>query len=126
METVKVRMLPVFLMEGTEFFVDTQLNEFRQKDAPWNRISMNELTELSEGDVTALVYDTDTKNIYEGIVDPDNIPAHVKLVILPSLMELDPVGMARKYGLADAFTKKQVMEDNAFEKRQRRNTRRHL
>ena len=127
METIKARLLPVFQIEGTEFLVDIRLNEFRQKDAPWNRISMDELRESTVSEVTALVYDTDTKNIYEGIVDPDNIPAHVKLVIVPSLMELDPVGLARKYGLADdAFTKKQAVEKAAPEQRQRRNRGRHL
>ncbi|RKR80688.1 hypothetical protein BDD43_0820 [Mucilaginibacter gracilis] len=100
------RKLPVFTIEGTDFYVDTRLNEFREVDAPWNRISMYELSE-GEGGLSGLVYDTLKKNVYEEIIDPDNIPPHVRLVIVPPLKELDPVGLARAYGLPDnEFTHK--------------------
>ena len=101
METInKARALPIFRIGGTDFFVDIRLDEFRQVDASWNRISMDEIGETADG-LTELVFDSQTRNIYEGIIDPDNIPGHVKLVIIPPLKELDPIGLARKFGLPD-------------------------
>jgi hypothetical protein len=101
METIsKTRALPVFRMAETEFYVDLQLGEFRQVNAPANRISMNEIRESTDT-ATELAFDTLNQNIYTEIIDPANIPAHVKLVVVPPLKELDPVGCARKLGLPD-------------------------
>jgi len=64
----------------------------------------------SEGGITGLVYDRNTKNRYQQIVDPDHIPEHVKLIIIPPLIEFDPVGLARRYGMDDnAFTKQKTI-----------------
>ena len=106
----QMRVLPIFNMAGTDFYVDTRLNEFREKDAPWNRISMDEVFDTSEG-FNGLVFDTETKNVYQGLVDPDNLPKNAVLVVVPSLIELDPVGLARKHGLPDDdFIKNKKLE----------------
>jgi len=106
METInRARALPIFRMGETDFYIDTRLGEFRQVDAPENRISMNELRGM-EDNQTELAFNMLTKNIYEDILHPEHIPAHVKLVIIPPLKELDPVGMARKLGLPDNWFKK--------------------
>jgi len=119
-EEFPIRILPVFRMIDTDFFVDIRLNEFREVDAPWNRISMDEINEDTDGKRTGILFDTKEKNVYNELVDPENMPSHVKLVIIPSLIDLDPVGMARKYGLADnAFIKG---EFSAFQQRHRQNT----
>jgi hypothetical protein len=109
METInKARSLPVFRICETDFYVDMRLNEFRQVDAPWNRISMDEIREMAD-DATELVFDRLTRNIYEGLIDPENIPSNVTLVIVPPLKELDPIGLARKFGLPDdTYIKKQM------------------
>lgn len=101
METIsKTRALPVFRLAQTEFYVDVQLGELRQVDAPSNRISMDEIRGTMD-EKTELAFDTLTQNIYAEIIDPANIPPHVKLVVVPPLKELDPVGCARKLGLPD-------------------------
>ena len=109
METInKARSLPVFRICETDFYVDIRLDEFRQVDAPWNRISMHEIRETADN-FSELVFDRQTRNIFAGIIDPDNIPSHVNLVIVPPLKELDPVGLARKFGLPDdTYIKRQA------------------
>ena len=114
----QIRMLPIFNMAGTDFYVDTRLNEFRERDAPWNRISLDEVFDPSEGS-NGLVFDTETKNVYQGLVDPDNLPKNAVLVVVPSMIELDPVGLARKHGLADdEFTKDKKVKQEQTKKEQ--------
>ena len=93
------RTLPELNIAGTLFTVDARLNEFRQKDAPWNRISMDDIAE--EGELSGFLFDKNTKQVYNGEADPDNLPGHICLAIIPPIIELDPVGLARRFGLAD-------------------------
>ncbi|MCJ8208105.1 hypothetical protein MUY27_00200 [Mucilaginibacter sp. RS28] len=103
----QARELPRFTIEGTEFIVDIQLNELRQADAPGNRISMDELLWETDGKL-AIVYDTATRNIANMIVDPEDLPPDIRIISMPPLLSLDPVGWARKFGLADdTFIKSQ-------------------
>ncbi len=95
----KARALPIFRMGETNFYVDTRLGEFREVDAAWNRISMDEI-KTSASEATEFAFDRHTKNIYREHINPDHIPAHVKLVIVPPLSQLDPVGLARKFNLS--------------------------
>ncbi len=104
-EKSMTRQLPVFRMEETDFIVDVRLGELREADAPWNRISLDEIREEPDGTV-GILYDKRTKNVFRGQADPENMPEYVRVIIFPSIIGLDPVGWARKYGLADdAFTR---------------------
>lgn len=96
----KSKILPVFRMHDTDFYVDTVHGEFTQVDAPWNHISMQAIRE-TEDESTELAFDTRTRNVCQDILDPANIPSYIRLVIVPSLKELDPVGVARKLRLPD-------------------------
>ena len=97
--------MPVFKIEGTDFYVDVRCNEFREVDRPSNCISFDEIVDILEEGVTGFVYDKETKNLYAGIIDPDNIPDNVTFIVIPQIVELDPVGIARKNGLHDnAYT----------------------
>jgi len=124
METTRslTRALPIINMAGTDFYVDTRLFEFREVADPSNIISMHEIRESPEGDVTGFVFDRRSKNVYTEMVDPEHIPEYVQLVIIPPLTELDPVGLARKYGLADdAFTKTaQPKQDSSIRRKRNR------
>lgn len=100
-----IRQLPKVNFAGTDFFLDLRLNEFRQVDNFMNSISIDELTE--DGDTYALVYDTKIKNVPPIIVlnilgnlyDAGKpFPKRYKIVTIPSLLTIDPVGMANMYG----------------------------
>lgn len=89
------RKLPIAEIAGTSFYVDVLREELRQTDDASNRISFNELSENKGG--YCFIYDKRTKNVPEN--KSDNETESLVKVILPALMELDPVGIAEKYGI---------------------------
>jgi hypothetical protein len=90
------RKLPEYTIAGTLFTVDGRIYEFRETAAPWNQISMDHFW---ENEPTHILFDKRTNNIYSG--DARERPDHVELVVVPPLMELDPVGLARRYNVPD-------------------------
>ena len=91
------RKLPIAEIAGTSFFVDVLREELRQTDKSENRISFNELAETGEG--YSFNYDIRTKNIPQRDADVESDREYLVKVTLPALMELDPVGIAEKYGI---------------------------
>jgi len=99
------RKLPEFTIGGTVFTVDARIYEFRETEAPWNQISMDDFWEESP---TNILFDKHSKKIYEGNVSAADRPPDVEMITVPPIMELDPVGLARHYSMADdAFLPKQ-------------------
>jgi hypothetical protein len=101
-ETRMARDLPCLDIEGTLFQIDIEKREFRQLDDAYNRMPFGDIKE--EFGFSVLRFDTKTKNLYPGSDHKsDDVPGHVRLVILPSLKELDPVGLARLHGFPDHY-----------------------
>ncbi|UZJ63944.1 hypothetical protein OKW96_16240 [Sphingobacterium sp. KU25419] len=94
---LETRELPLFQIGGTDFFVDIQRHQLREKDNPHNRITLGNVKE--EYGFSFFYYDTLTKNRYNG--GTAELPERVMLIIMPPLKELDPIGLARKHGLRD-------------------------
>jgi hypothetical protein len=92
------RKLPEYTIAGTLFTVDGRIYEFRETAAPWNQMSMDNFW---EDEPTYILFDKQTNNIYTGAAAIADRPAHVELVVVPPLMELDPVGLARHYNMPD-------------------------
>lgn len=95
------RELPILEIEGTAFFVDIKRLELRQADDPFNRISIGDVAE--ESGFKVLLYDPATKNIYPYKNSQKGIPPNVKIVIVPPLKDLDPIGLARRQGYSDQY-----------------------
>ena len=55
------RMLPVWTMAGTDFFLDIRLNEFRERNDFSNRISLDSLLHEEQG--MALFFDKKLKTL---------------------------------------------------------------
>lgn len=101
------RELPCFDIDGTLFQVDINKSEFRQLDQQHNRIAFGEIKE--EYGFSIMLYDTRTKNRFlNGGRESNDVPGHVRLVILPPLKELDPVGLARLHGFSDEYYRSKV------------------
>jgi len=100
------RKLPEFKIGGTVFTVDARLYEFREKEAPWNSISMND---FSEDAPTNILFDRHAKKIYEGSTSAVARPAHIEMIKVPPIVELDPIGLARHYNLDDDVFKKTIV-----------------
>jgi hypothetical protein len=96
------RLLPEINIAGILFHVDIEKLEFRQVADPSNRMPI--IGAKEEMGFSHFLFDTKTKNLFTGDTKmPDGIPGHVRIVLLPPLKELDPVGLARQQGLPDDF-----------------------
>ncbi|ANI89244.1 hypothetical protein A9P82_08035 [Arachidicoccus ginsenosidimutans] len=89
----QLRELPMIKFGEEEFYIDTKLNELRQKDAPHNRIFFNDMTEIFD-DSSLLCYDKHTKNVYRYYDESKPLPEHILILRLPPIRFLDPVGLA--------------------------------
>lgn len=86
---------PVYNLYGTAFVVDVDLLELRQKENPNNTISFLDMED--KGTHYLVLYDKVEKKQLP--FEPDNIdPNHIVAAIVPPLKELDPEGMALRYG----------------------------
>lgn len=90
------RQLPIVDIAGTAFYVDVLHEELRQKDDPHNRISFNEFDQ--EGDGYTFLYDKQRRNVPDK-PDLKHMEPWLEWVTIPALMELDPEGIALKYGI---------------------------
>ncbi len=94
------RKLPIVRIHGTEFLVDIKKHEFREVSDPFNRMTLGDIPE-NEG-MYRLFYDTQTKNIYVGSYQLySKYPPSVRVVIVPPLRTLDPVGISQRQGYSN-------------------------
>lgn len=95
-----IRQLPTVEFAGTKFIVDFRLNEFREVDAPHNRISFNILEDHPDHGVY-FTYNKQTKNAATLSDLPnsiqlewgDKLPDHLEIIHIPDLIALDPDGI---------------------------------
>ena len=95
------RALPTIDLAGTSFYIDIEMDEFRQVDNPENRIHFDLLGEDDQGK-PMLFFDKTKLNVFAGPVGPV-IPEHIEVVAIRSFISMDPVGVARKCDLPDDF-----------------------
>lgn len=88
---IELRQLPIIKVDNIKFFVDVNMEEFRQVDAANNKISFNDIKET--GDHLEFYFDRNSKNIFKGTEQERAARNDVKFVKLPSYFKLDPVGM---------------------------------
>ena len=90
-----IRVLPTVNIHGKEFIVDVDKTEIRQMDRPENTMSFHDMIDFG----TKYTFICDTKDL--GITAPDDHKNQNFLSVeLPPMAELDPIGMAEKYGKA--------------------------
>lgn len=95
------RSLPLVEIVGTEFYVDVLSEELRGKLDPKNRISFNVFSTDEKG--YSFLYDTEKKCAASKEEDIEALGTRYRWVTLPALMELDPQGIALKYGIPLEF-----------------------
>ena len=96
------RELPIIEFAGTEFYVDIQLDEFRQVTNPGNKIHFD-LLESSDDLVLSLAFDKRTLNAFTGEPGPAGFPENIEIILVPPFVSMDPIGVARKCDLPDNF-----------------------
>jgi hypothetical protein len=104
------RLLPERIICGIPFTVDIDKLEFREAGNPTNRMPI--IGAKEEMGFSHFFFDTQTKNHYAGATKmPNEIPDHVIMVFLPPLKELEPIGLARKHGIAeDAYQNRRAVK----------------
>lgn len=104
------RELPTVNIEGTDFFVDVIKNELKEKGNPQNRMNIKNM--LYVGDGYRFQYDITINNFLpfgaSMALDNNN---HSKEIKIPNLVEIDPIGMAKKYNQ----TIEEITEKTDFE-----------
>lgn len=88
------RELPTYIIEGTTFIVDVDKGALIEKSNPDNLISFSELSD--KGNHYEMLYDLREKNWPPGVGPMDD---QMISISIPNRTELDPEGMAIKYGL---------------------------
>lgn len=85
------RELPKIDIGGTQFFLDLRLWEMRDVDDFMNKFSIDDLFETGTG--FKLCFDPKTRNLFDGSAEEyENRKEELKIIDLPSLEEMDPVG----------------------------------
>ncbi len=88
------RKLPIYTIEGTDFLVDVDKVELREKSNPENVISFFEMKDVGNGYV--FDYSIKDKNL-PSLFGTDQ---EITTLQIPEMVDLDPVGMAEKYGIS--------------------------
>lgn len=90
-EEIPGSALPIYLLEGTEFFVDVTRFQLIEKENSHNVIPFSKMED--HGDCYRFDYNTTIKNIPEY---PNRRDAEIEI---PEFVVMDPEGMARKYSI---------------------------
>ena len=84
------RELPSILIHGVEFTIDLYHDELRDVTNPFNIILFIELKEKRSG--YSFCFDPQTRNVFQGDRDEYDERLDLRIIDLPSMQELDPVG----------------------------------
>ncbi|WP_410220786.1 hypothetical protein [Pedobacter sp.] len=112
------RELPIFNIQGTAFLVDVAKCELREKGNEVNVISFFYMDEMTNTRGYKFVYDKTNRSISQVRVMKDGDV----IVRVPEMVDLDPVGMAKKYGMKLSEIKKKtdfevMVDQKAYQKR---------
>jgi hypothetical protein len=82
---------PIVNLGGTEFYADEQLNSFREKDNPWNRINFHDVVQV--GGQSGVYLDTRVLNVpfpheFDIYAPHAELPEHLVFAAVPSGSEL--------------------------------------
>lgn len=94
-------ILPIITIVDDEYIVDWRLKELRMKDHPENIISLQNMDTDAEGRNYLCFYNTKKKSVIRIGDDITELPKNVVMLKIPYELKLDPVGVAREYGLGD-------------------------
>lgn len=103
LELRKKGVLPSIDIAGQDFTVDIRLNELRNREEPWRKLRLDEMVTSPDGRHYIFFYDPGEKAILHVDQELQQVPERAVLVEIPDEMGLDPVGVARKYGLSDGY-----------------------
>lgn len=93
--------LPVIDVGGNDFIIDWRLKELRAKDNPHIRIDLRNMEMDPSGENYGCLYDWKNRCVYPFDPEMTVLPENVTAMEIPYELKLDPVGVARQYGMSD-------------------------
>lgn len=103
-ELLKIRLsgkLPHIDLAGTDFTIDWRLRQLRETEEPWKHISFDNLEMDESGEAYLCFYHTQTHEIFIPEEDITELPENVVVLEIPYELKLDPVAVARDYGIGE-------------------------
>lgn len=95
--------LPCILIGDDEFIIDWRLRELRHKEQCQCTIQLSGMAMSEDGEHYLCFYHLLTKAVIHIGDDITSLPGDVVMLKIPNELKLDPVGVARDYGLDDMF-----------------------
>jgi hypothetical protein len=103
-ELLKIRLsgkLTHIDLAGTDFTIDWRLRHLRETAEPWKNISFKEMEMAQSGEEYLIFFDTESHNNYIPHDDITELPENVVGLEIPYELRLDPVAVARDYGMEE-------------------------
>jgi hypothetical protein len=103
-ELLKIRLsgvLPHIDLAGTDFTIDWRLRQLRETNQPWNHINLEEMEMDEFGKAYLCFYDIINHEIYIPDESITELPEDVVVLEIPYELKLDPVAVARDYGIGE-------------------------
>lgn len=98
-ENWPARKLPEISIAGTSFYLDLRLWECRDVNDFSNKFSLDDLYDLPNGGFICC-FDPTTNHLFKGTQEEYDLRKHaLKIVRLPSIKKMDPVGWRASQGL---------------------------
>lgn len=94
--------LPKIDIDGSLFFIDWRLREFRAVDDFMVRLETRDFSLSDDGNNYLFAYHTPTRSLRDIFSDITELPKDVVLVEVPNELALDPVAVARECGMSEA------------------------
>ena len=95
--------LPTIEMAGHTFYIDVRLWQLRLKDDPLTSISLDEISPYEHDVKATFLYSPSTRSVFHPDWRATGIPDGVFAVQTPSIVHLDPVGLARYFKKQDGY-----------------------
>jgi hypothetical protein len=103
--------LPHIDLAGTDFTIDWRLKELRETEEPWKNISLRDMEMSDSGEEYLCFYDTETHGLFEPDETLFELPKNVVVLEIPYEVKLDPVAVAREYGIGET----DLLPDHPFQ-----------
>lgn len=104
-------MLPHIDLAGTDFTIDWRLKQLRETEEPWKNISLKEMEMSDSGEEYLCFFHTETHELFEPDENLFDLPDKVVVLEIPYEIKLDPVAVAREYGIGET----DLLTDHPFQ-----------
>jgi hypothetical protein len=96
-------VLPHIDLAGTDFTIDWRLKQLRETELPWKNISLEVMEMSDNGREYLCFFNKETHELFEPDERLFELPGNVVVLEIPYEIKLDPVAVARSYGMGETY-----------------------